>query len=351
MATPQNSTPTQPDNRKLQKQRLKNEIKTTLSRFHINQLTSESIVSLFELETVEINHHLNELKLPFKKQSVVQLLGVRARAFSVEELSDLHGLLQLYRIAYFSHTKNWSPLNLLEPDDNLQSPADEEIIRRNLLQAFRIKGLNAIINVITHDELVWVMIVGKKLTRKKGIRLQTPLFLCYEVGTPYIFVASPVPISVMECILKAMQYKKHKVHHLEGRNIKSLLFLLRNKAMNVGKNKTIAYEPAEAEVGRRNIDFTKRKAREIYANNVFQATDSVMLESLSLTADSTWRDNVIVPEMTGEPFKATLQLKSKNLFGMIKDMIANNMIVTPLPEYVQTVLHSGKNRITMRQPK
>uniref|UniRef100_A0A1B6KS60 Uncharacterized protein n=1 Tax=Graphocephala atropunctata TaxID=36148 RepID=A0A1B6KS60_9HEMI len=349
--TPQNPTPTVLNIRKLEKRRLKGEIEKTLSRFYMKQLTSDTIVNLFELDRVEINHHLNELKLPFKKQYVVQLLGIRTRAFSVEELRELHCLLQLYRIAYFSHTKMWTAVNLLEPDEDLQNPAANDVIKRNLLQAFRIKSLNAIVNVITHDDFVWVMIVCKKLTRNKGVKLQTPQFLCYQIGTPYLLVDSVIPATVQECILKAMKYKKWKIHQLEGRDIKSLLYLLRNRGINAAGNMVEDYEPAEAEVGHRTIDFTKRKARETYVNKVFQTTEPITLSHFTVSAETNWRDDAIVPEMAGEPFKATLKLKSNNIIEMIKDMVKNDMIVTPVPEYVQTILRSAKNKVVMRPQK
>lgn len=67
-----------------------------------------------------------------------------------------------------------------------------------------------------------------------------------------------------------------------------------------------------------------------------------------MQADAVMRENTIVPSMAGEPFKATLQLKSKNVFDMIKYAVVNDMVATPVPEYLCAVLRSGKNKIDMR---
>lgn len=70
-----------------------------------------------------------------------------------------------------------------------------------------------------------------------------------------------------------------------------------------------------------------------------------------MQADGVMRENTIVPSMAGESFKATLQLRSKNVIEMIKYAVVNDIVATPVPEYLREVLRSGKNKIDMRIPQ
>lgn len=70
-----------------------------------------------------------------------------------------------------------------------------------------------------------------------------------------------------------------------------------------------------------------------------------------MQADAVMRENTMVPSIAGEPFRASLQLKSKNVIEMIKYAVVNDMVATPVPEYLCAILRSGKNKIVMRIPQ
>lgn len=65
-------------------------------------------------------------------------------------------------------------------------------------------------------------------------------------------------------------------------------------------------------------------------------------------ADAVWRDRELVPEMEGEPIQVTMTLKSKDLVGMVKHMASRDMLSTPLPDYLQTIVRSAKNKVCMK---
>ncbi|XP_054275656.1 uncharacterized protein LOC128994861 [Macrosteles quadrilineatus] len=341
-----NSTPVQTNYARLQKKNLRSNIKDLLQRFKFKELISDVVLGIFDLEPEEVKEKMSELRLPSDKDSVATLLSSRTQAFSVQDLEEMYHLLLLYRTAFDSKKKKWTPVNLLEPADDLSFATDENLIRLNILQGLRIKGLNAVVKVITHEDLIWVMIIEKKLTRRRGIKLMTPLFICYEIGTPYIFTASKINETTMECLLRAMKYKKHKLQHLEGRDVKSLLSLLKHKTSN-RSNQIVPCTQGAVRVGHRYFDVSKKQSRETYVNRVFDTKDPIILETFNVRANTVWRGDVI-PGMQGEPFTMALSLQSKNLVGMIKHMSSIDMINTPLPDYLQEITRSGKNQVCMK---
>lgn len=62
------------------------------------------------------------------------------------------------------------------------------------------------VKVIEHDDMVWVMIVEKQLTRRKGVKSKTPVFLCYEINTPCFFITSSsrLQVDVLEVSVKVV---------------------------------------------------------------------------------------------------------------------------------------------------
>jgi len=337
--------PTKTDTAILQKRLLKKNIESTLLLFKFCDLISDVILDLFALEPIQVKEKLNEFKLPYNKVSVAKLLSIRSNAFGIQDLEDIYHSLQLYRTAFSSKQKKWITLNLLEPAEDISFPTDEKVIRHNILQGLRIKGLNAVVKVITYNELIWVMIIEKKLTRRNGMKLLAPIFWCYEIGLPFIFTASKIRGTLMECILRAMKYKNHKSKQLEGKDVKSLLALIKHKSIN--KSNHLFPYTQQAQVGRGFFDISARKSRESYVSKVFDTKDPITLETFTVKAEAVWRGDLI-PEMKGEPFPVTMTLQSKDLVGMLKHMVSTNMVTTPLPAYLQEIVRSAKNQVCMR---
>lgn len=69
-----------------------------------------------------------------------------------------------------------------------------------------------------------------------------------------------------------------------------------------------------------------------------------------LQIDAVWQENVLVPEMAGEHMNVKVELVSKtgSVVNTIKNFQKNNILATPLPNYLQKIVKSAKNKVEMR---
>lgn len=334
-----------------QRDKLKLKIKATMKKFKYQDLMNQ-VESVFAVTSKELKSMMSKYKTPYSKESLIQLILYCIRDFEVHDLQQRLIHLDLIAKAHYSHRWTWVALSLVnEMKENRQPVSDCPNIKRNIERLIRTKGQNAFVYIVEHDGLFWCAVAMKKLTRKKGTKLQLPWFFVFDLSLPYVFITTRrYSQSILKVIASSLNYENTKPCHLSGKAIKSMMSMIKTRNHTGVAHQPLDYCPAAAEIGERHVDFTQSRERKKYVDKCFDE-HSVCLQTFTVEANTEWRGVDAVPEFAGNEFNTTMKLRSQNVSEMIKHMVSIGMMKVPLPSYVEDLPYRARNHMVLKGPR
>ncbi|XP_067216527.1 uncharacterized protein [Linepithema humile] len=196
--------------------------------------------------------------------------------------------LEVIDISRHSNRRIWYAYELTESNraENYLKKRDME---DNIKNEFHSNGLTVDVKTTKHEDITFINIKeNKKIAKRKIVRLDTSTFFAFFSGHKYIFCSKKnISFDIMKMIATCIGYDNNKRINLMGKDLKSLIRLLRIKQQGVSHaeniNQASAYKPSSPIVKDDGIDYMQDKQRNKYAKQCL-GKDPPTLELLVVKA-------------------------------------------------------------------
>lgn len=263
-----------------------------------------------------------------------------------EDLQEIIEKLELLAVVVTGH-RTWYVYKLLE--DSFRIPKTVFHLKAQLVKTLHEAGISAKIATTDFDGKYISSIAKGTSPKKKGIRPRffKPTIFLFDPTTEYFFCTKLLPNDTFSSsFCKSLGYKDFKYCKLSGKNLNDLRKLLHVKE----HGDYINFETPELYSPRVNeessgINFSRTHKREKYVDKIY---GKVPLKLQKLTFKI--QDFPCVTEkMQGEKISGEMKLLSSDVIGLIKELIQDQVIDAPPPDYIKDVLTKGKNIFQARK--
>uniref|UniRef100_A0A1B6E7P3 Uncharacterized protein n=1 Tax=Clastoptera arizonana TaxID=38151 RepID=A0A1B6E7P3_9HEMI len=326
------------------------DIRLTVRKIKCSDIIQHDIIEdVFHIESDDLEREMRNYGfLTNSSKDLSLFLSEVVKKCSIEELREKLNHLKVWEIATKNETKIWKAYTLHNSLRNTDKFINDAMkMKKELLKSFHIKSLNAIINVICHENKLWCAITGRKLTRRSGIKMEKPVFICYIPESPYLFTyPNMFPKEKLERITRGLNFGIIKDCHLTGKNISSLLKMVEQR-IDTNATSNITLRPGnEIEVGNRHVDFSRNKQTKHYIDRCFNK--NIALQKFVAEAISDWR-GVDLTEIPEGHFSTVMEVSSDNIAETFLYYSTKLVIKPPFPRYIKNFQYSGKNVVKLRK--
>lgn len=222
-------------------------------------------------------------------------------------------------------------------------PDNFDDLHRGILRAYRSEARNTEIITKLQDNIVWIMLIEKIIT-KKGIKHGKPFFAAFDVDSKkkYLFYSpkinkEPDHVSLLG---KALGYDSYHKINFQGNDIRTMLQMI--KRHERPSNEVVSYQPERYFMDGGVIDFTQGRERSKYAESILPP-GSTNLRKFTVISTSVWRSSLITTQMT-------IDVKGRNssVEDVLRALIAQNLITLPVPEYIRRLPSLDRNIIKIK---
>lgn len=226
-----------------------------------------------------------------------------------------------------------------------------EDIFNSIRGSIRRQGILADITTELVDSRHVLSITKKNVLKSKGVKKLAPIFIQFYAGYPYFFCSRKLVGKILLSVVEGLGYTRCKSCSLSGKNVFELFRMLQNMHENVSSCTMLlassTFEPTLRK-HEHGVDFGQRAERAKYVDQLY-GTSPPQLETLSVTIkDAVWQTNA--HGMQGEPMQdVKLTLRAPNTIELLKQLITEGIVTTPIPPYMQAIINSGKNELKLVQ--
>lgn len=245
-----------------------------------------------------------------------------------------------------SKTKSWYVYKLSDKTSKIPTVIPE--LRHKLDRQFRQTNISTEISSIDYDGKFIISIRKINTSKKRSAesRVSHPHYIIFPSTTNYIFCSKMLTNdNFCLALARGLGFESAKKIKLTGKDPDELLKLLlyKDDQRNRIEHKEPEFIP-KVKTTPSVIDFTCVKEKLEYADEVYDV--DAKLQHLAFNLNS---KKCVSKRLKGETFSAQMTLISPDVTGMIKDLIANNIVETPIPGYLRDALKYGKNILNIRQ--
>ncbi|XP_015187417.1 PREDICTED: uncharacterized protein LOC107072181 isoform X3 [Polistes dominula] len=157
----------------------------------------------------------------------------------------------------------------------------------------------------------------------------------------------------VDAITQSMGYNKNKSLDLNGRNLMSLMRLLRIRKQGAVSlldimNKPM-YKNAKPIIRKTGIDFTQERQRRKFLENRF-GVDPPTLDTLVIKeANTSIYDREIASRLPNNTIKIGWQFRSENIAIFLINLFERGILLPPLPSYISNLMFMGRNTLTLEE--
>ncbi|XP_068083612.1 uncharacterized protein [Anabrus simplex] len=315
-----------------------------LAHFSLQELKDDVIPEFKSVTWKKVKEKLMAEKMSLTVKSATMILTSSLTTLGIEELTRKLYDIMLIDVAFHSKQKFWVTCKLI---GNPERQIPLKSIERNLTQACRRNDLECIIRVLPRDDLIWLMIIEKRIVKNQGIVLQKPVYAAYYWGERYLFLANHKPL-IIKVIAQALDYDNGIILKLRGQSLESLFRMLKNKesqAASLGTFLESRFEPELPKESSNGIDYTTLLTRKQYTKDFF-GDDPPQISKLIVTDnEKTWHGIKSVPKMEKAKVETSVVFKSNNVLQMMQGMVHIGAIKLPLPPFITKVTTQAQTTV------
>lgn len=185
--------------------------------------------------------------------------------------------------------------------------------------------------------------------------LKTPAnYFAIFLDTKYIFSAQKQTLKVfVDTITQSMGYNKNKSINLKGKDLMSLMRLLRIRkqgAVNLPDILNIPmYKNAKPIIRKTGIDFTQERQRRKFIENRF-GIDPPTLDTLVINgANTSIYDREIASRLPNNTVQIGWEFRSENIAIFLINLFERGILLPPLPPYISNLMFMGRNMLTLKE--
>lgn len=322
---------------------LKEKFVNLFKKFKKNELQNNVTALLTDSLQEKVKSALKHYRLSYSSENFGKVVLHLLKDKEFEVVRGIYNHMCLLDVALHK-SRTWMPFSLLNPLSQVRIQ-DEKQMEKLVLQAIRIEKMNGDIYAKSIDGFIYVMIIFKKLRRNKGIALTQPLYFAVSTENPYFFmIKNQFSDAIVPVIVKALAYEKfHKHSQLSGKNIQSLIQMLKMKANRTEEPEEISFVP-QAWVGGRLNFFLDHEERLRHTDH-FLGDNFIQLEELNITGPEEFSDEQI--NLYGNQPRTSMTLRSPDIVQFIRLMAWKGAIKPPFPNYIKKFNVLGKNCIKL----
>lgn len=215
-----------------------------------------------------------------------------------------------------------------------------------------LKALNK--NKIEVDTIIFngVMYISIKYVPSNNLNTASNYFaLC--LGQKYIFSTKKTASQIfIDAITNIMQYTRPKSLDLKGKDLMSLIHLLRTKTQGVLNPANIVndviYRDAEPIIKNTGIDYMQNKQRKNYAEKCFGKNPPVF-DTLAVKGPSCSISDREIALKLPKDIRSGWEFRSHNIATFLTALAEKGVLVTPFPSYLSNLMTMGRNILTLEK--
>ncbi|XP_012283491.1 uncharacterized protein LOC105701371 isoform X2 [Orussus abietinus] len=331
---------------------VRQQLNLVMKRFKFEELESAVVPSFPEISWNQIRAKLIKLHDKFTVSDAVRVIEqtIEEAKIGNQELKNRLSMLEVIDVSRHYKKKTWYTYKLKDPVNAQNFPTNCEF-RDTIMQRFYTSQMDMDVQVVAHGGVIYISI--KEKTRSKQARRILPTFFALFRGQQYFFCSRKrITKAYVMVLTDSIGYKSSKRINLMGRDLKSLIKILRAKKQGITDGECTLQPPTFSKTGpiskHTGIDFTQHKQRKEYIEKCF-GKDAPTIELLVMNApDQHILHNKVPNNMENEKVHTRWEFRSRDIIAQIKKLAQDKVLQTPLPYYVSSLMSAGKNELTLR---
>ncbi|XP_014472259.1 PREDICTED: uncharacterized protein LOC106743185 [Dinoponera quadriceps] len=328
-------------------------INAMIRRFKFEELERDVMPIFPEIAWSRVKSKLVKNHKNFTITNAVRIIGeaINNTDFTEKDLCDRLATLEITDISKHSKRRIWYSYELTNLDKEVNYIGKREF-EKSLTDEFYNNGIEVNVKILKYNDITFVCIKEKKKKRRQAT-LVTPFFFALFTGHKYFFCSKKkISSDFIIAIANTLGYKKSKRIKLAGRDVRSLMRMLRMKQQGVlhaaNLNILSMHEASDPIIKDAGIDYTQTKQRANYAKQCF-SEDPPILESLVIHGpQESIQHSDLASILPSDIIRMNWEFSSHNVARFLTSLIEKRVFLLPLPQYVANFMTLGKNELILR---
>ncbi|KAF7397914.1 hypothetical protein HZH68_009136 [Vespula germanica] len=302
-----------------------NHVRSQLIKQHEN-FTTVKVAAV--LEKIIIDSNIREKEL---RQRLMKL-----------ELIDISRHKRKHWYTYSVSGSNNEPLHIGTAD--FKQSVKEKLDKR------RLRSTKVEVDAIVFNGILYLSI---KYVKKDNGKIPANYFALF-LDQKYLFSAKKdSPKLFLDAITNCMGYNKYKSIDLKGKDLMSLIRLLRLRmqgALNAADiiNAT-TYRDAQPIIRDTGVDYTQEKQRRNFTENCFGIKPPTLDTLVVRGPNSSISDREIASRLTNDIIQVGWEFRSENVIMFLTTLFERGILLAPLPPYISNLMSMGRNVLTLEE--
>ncbi|XP_046734534.1 uncharacterized protein LOC124404451 [Diprion similis] len=336
-------------------QNVRLQLQRVIARFKFEELEL-AVLPIFpeltwnNLRSLLMEHHQN-----FTTRASISIIEqiITAARIGNNDLRDRLSILEVIEVSRHSNHRIWTCHELRGETMTTSGSQSDSEIRDRVAKAFLRSIQKMEVQITSHNGITFLTLRSSNQSTTRRVKKGETLYFALCKGEKYFFSGKKnLGKDYLMAMAQGLGYTNTKPSKLSGRELKSLIKLLRAKQQGAINNEHVSGPPVypglQPVVRSTGIDFTESKQRGEFIDKCF-GTEPPKTEMLAVNiASETWDCPELVPEMEGESGICKWEFHSTYIPGMMKKLVQRRVLTIPLPIYVQDMLIIGRNETTLR---
>ncbi|XP_046414656.1 uncharacterized protein LOC124176879 isoform X1 [Neodiprion fabricii] len=336
-------------------QSVRRQLQRLIARFKFEELEL-AVLPIFpeltwnNLRSLLMKHHQN-----FTTRASISIIEqiITTAKIGNNDLRDRLSILEVIEVSRHSNQRIWTCHELRGETVTMSGFQSDSEIRDRVAKEFLRSVQNMEVQITSYNGITFLTLRSSQRSTSRRVKNVETLYFAFCKGEKYFFSGKKnMGKNYLLAMAQALGYTNTKPSKLSGRDLKSLIKLLRAKQQGAMNSKNISLPPVypglQPVVRSTGIDFTESKQRGEYIDKCF-GTEAPKTEMLAVNiASEVWDCPELVPEMEGESGICKWEFHSTYIPGMMKKLVQRRVLTIPLPIYVQDMLIIGRNETTLR---
>ncbi|XP_043672256.1 uncharacterized protein LOC122631083 [Vespula pensylvanica] len=215
------------------------------------------------------------------------------------------------------------------------------------------KGLRS--TKVEVDAIVFngILYLSIKYIKKDNVKVPTNYFALF-LDQKYLFSAKKDSSKqFLDAITHCMGYNKHKSIDLKGKDLMSLIRLLRLRMQGALSAadiiNTTTYRDAQPIIRDTGVDYTQEKHRRNFTENCFGIKPPTLDTLVVRGPNSSVSDREIASRLTNDIIQVGWEFRSENVIMFLTTLFERGILLAPLPPYISNLMSMGRNVLTLEE--
>ncbi|KAK2586012.1 hypothetical protein KPH14_010580 [Odynerus spinipes] len=326
-------------------------IRIVIRRFKFEELENAVLPVFPETSWDRIKIRLIKLHENFTTLNVVAIIEEVINDSELQERDLKERLIRLELIDISRHKRKvWYTHSVSGSNHTSRHLGALEIKQELKEQLAKLGAKKLEVDAVIFDGVMYICVKYTQSSRAKV----SPNYFAFFLGQKYLFSSKKVPPqNCLRVIPNIMGYSKSKSLDLKGKDLMSLIRLLRVKEQGVLNSADIIngskkYRDAEPIIKSTGIDYTQEKQRKNFTEKCF-GKNPPMLETLVVKAPSCPISDPEIASKLSDNIQIGVEFRSRNIPAFLTILAERGIFLSPLPPYISNLMLMGRNTLTLEE--